>query len=619
MIENKPAIALDNFKGLFDQGYSDDVPFDHFVSALNCVPSSFGIATREGSVLSLTLPSILRFHPYKRIGEAQRLIILTTGGNFYDSLDLVTPILTVATATDFSMVSMFNRAYITPHNGAKGISGEFVYVYEGSGVCRKAAGVAPTGFTLGVTDSALSGYIETGTHLFAVAYETSTGFITIPGPAIYAEYEAPGGFKATVSAIPLGPAGTAARHLVGTKILVDYNGDQVNQAYYFIPGGSIEDNTTETLDIDFFDADLQASADYLFDQLAEIPASLGLGDYQGSLVTYGEYSYDSIIRVSKVANPESFATTDGYLPIDPGDGEGIKNCVEYRGNLVIFKSKRTYVTVSNGDAVAFWKADSVDKSVGTEIFGVGQILDARGASTDTLVIADRSGLLLYDGTYRMNLTDKISNIWTDINQAEFHQVEVYLDPTSQRVYVNFPYLTSSTPNYILMGDYQRGLDKDNIKWFKWSFPQNPKCIGIDIDNSTQAPIFKYGGTNIYALDKTVYNDVNTAINCYVQSAYLHFIGKGITFRDFINNFSDIKVRATGVGSLIVTLYGLDNVSTVTLPVKALAASPGKPLQWHCNFTVERMSVKFSMNTAGSYFNLARFAVFGNKLWFERPM
>ena len=150
MIENKPAIALDNFKGLFDQGYSDDVPFDHFVSALNCVPSSFGIATREGSVLSLTLPSILRFHPYKRIGEAQRLIILTTGGNFYDSLDLVTPILTVATATDFSMVSMFNRAYITPHNGAKGISSEFVYVYEGSGVCRKAAGVAPTGFTLGV-------------------------------------------------------------------------------------------------------------------------------------------------------------------------------------------------------------------------------------------------------------------------------------------------------------------------------------------------------------------------------------------------------------------------------------------------------------------------------------
>ena len=73
---------------------------------------------------------------FKKTGEASRLIILDDFGNLYDFINSDFPILHVDGMIDFSMVTVYNRAYITPHNGKTGLPGGVVHTYNGSGMAR---------------------------------------------------------------------------------------------------------------------------------------------------------------------------------------------------------------------------------------------------------------------------------------------------------------------------------------------------------------------------------------------------------------------------------------------------------------------------------------------------
>src|SRR5690349_24957659 len=88
---------------------------------------------------------------------------------------------TDASILDFSLVNYSNRAYITIHNRISGLPNKYVLVYQGSGLARLAAGLAPSGYTLGAANSASVGSCEAGYHLFAICGITDTGFITAPG------------------------------------------------------------------------------------------------------------------------------------------------------------------------------------------------------------------------------------------------------------------------------------------------------------------------------------------------------------------------------------------------------------------------------------------------------
>jgi hypothetical protein len=300
------------------------------------------------------------------------------------------------------MVSLYKRAYITPHNSNKGLPGEKVYVYEGSGSARPAGGTAPVGSPIVATTSASIGSVEAGSHLFAVSYETTSGYLTPPGPATFTLYVAPGATKVDLSNIPVGPAGTVARVLLATKMLArDYAGDQDNQEFFNIPNGRIGDNTTTSLTVDFFDADLQASADFLLDQLATIPAGVGIGVYQARLVVWGTDTDESIVYFSANGQPESISATEGFVLAYPGDAAGgVKNCVEFRSQYYMLKSgSKCYVTNGTDDSPVFWAVTNVDISVGTECHGIAKIFDQNGATLDNFFCADRSALYLFNGTF----------------------------------------------------------------------------------------------------------------------------------------------------------------------------------------------------------------------------
>lgn len=606
-------ITLTQFLGIYDRGDEDSVPPGFFKDARNIRFLTKGVESREGTTLDITLGSIRRMAVYKRVGEAQRLLLLDDSGQLWDSLNLVTPILSIAAMTDFSVEVMFNRAYISPHNGVTGLPGEKVYVYDGTGVARPAAGSAPTGAALSAADSAVSGNCEEGTHVLAVCYETASGFLTKPGG--FVEFSPVGGKSIDLSNIPVGPASTVARVIVSTKAILNFNGDFENQEYFLVPGGRLAGNVDTTLTVSYFDENLQASVDYLLDQLEEIPAGVGLTNYRGHLVVFGEDANSSIARVSKAGDPESHNAVEGFLTVNPGDNSGgIANAAEYRKQLLLFKDERSYVSSDNGEEAAFWDVDSIDPSIGTSCHGVAAIRDFGDSTRDRIFIASRPGLQMFTGTFSDNVVSfNVDAIWERITDSAFHTIEVVIDPKSEIIYIAVPLDGATSPNYVLIGDYTEGFE--NFKWSLDAYPEAPTTIAVDVDNATKASVFKYGSIagNVYKVDSNSHLDHGLAINSYYQMGHLP-----VEDDEKIYHFTGVRLRARGSGALVITIYGEDEAHSLNAQGLPLATTPGRALFRGFSFTNEKASVKIEVAGAGDFFRVMKHVLYLTPVWDTRP-
>lgn len=622
MLEHDP-VTIGDFNGLFDRGSDESVPIDHFSSAQNLEFTHRGFKTRTGFGVETTYTfTPVRAFVYKRIGEVDRLLLLDTTGKIWDSNNLgLGPILDKPGTVDFSVLVMFNRAYITLHDRDKGKAGEFIYVYQGSGVCRKAAGLPPSGFTFSTAQGG-AGRIEKGKHVIGICFETDTGFITKPGGLIV--YDALVKDKTVIMStnlpgIPQGPAGTVDRKFVASRVqAATWNGDVNHVELFFVPNGNIgNNNPVVTKELDFYDSDLVDSADYLMDNHSELPATLGLMNYGGSMVGWTRNADESTFWVSKNGNPETVSTVDGFVRVDPGVGGPIRNIIENRGLLYITKSIGFYMTQDNAVAPVTWKVIPVDSAVGTECFGFSTVLDSRGNTLDRFLVASREGLRMFTGTFAdRELTWKISDVWGRINKAKFNTIQVLVDPVKQRIYVSVPLDGATSPNYVLMGDYSNGLDAYNIKWCPWRFQlHSPHSIFLMLD-ANQDPIFKYlnnGGTELFRLEAGRHNDNNTAIDAWGETAL-------IPEDDFggVNHFVGVRLKAVGLGVVKVTVSGIDRVTTLNAKDITLSSAPGMELPRGFNFKSERASVKLRSDVLNDWFDISRVRVFTKPLYGSRP-
>lgn len=615
-LRDHEAITISDFRGYFDRGEDESVPQGYFSLSRNNRYFRGGCKTREGSSVVHTITSVRRAKIYKRIGEAQRLLILDATGKLYDSTNLASPILEIATMSDFSSVTMYNRAYITPHDGVTGLPGEKIYVYNGSGTARPAAGAAPTGFILALTNSAVSGTVEEGTHLVGVAFESDTGYITAPGG--FQQINATGGKKLNVDLLPIGPAGTVARIIIVTPI-VDFNGDFQHQTYFFAPNGRVADNTTTTLNdtLDFYDADLEEEASFLLDQMDEIPAGVGIGKYGARLIIWGEDANPSIIRVSVDGEPEAHSAVDGFVTINPGDSStGLKYCFGYTPLLICQKSNRTYYTQDNGDVAALWSVpDAIDTAIGAGPHSVAQVLDYGERLENLVVTAHKTGIRVYDGTLTQTpLTFNIDDFWSRITKTAFNKVELIIDANNYALFALLPIDGATTPNFVLYGDFNEGLNFESIKWDIWKFPNDPHTIVADVSSMTEETVIKFGSLdgNIYKLDDTVLNDYGNFINANVKFGSLPIESDG-----GILHFTGCRLRVVGSGILSVQISNLDNTSNVNGQALTLSAAPGRSLFSGFNATAERGAVKLFLTTIDTYYKLTRFSLFVNQLWETR--
>ena len=616
MIAEHQGIGSNQFSGIFDRGPEESVPSDHFIDALNITFDVNNVKTREGCLNDLTVAkTILRWRTYEKTGEATRYLILDNAGNLFDSTSISSPILTIAGMTDFALQVMFDRAYISPHNGNTGLAGEFIYVYDGTGSARLAGGTAPS-TSPNVATSSSPGNVEAGTHLFAVAFETPSGFVTKRGPAT--PYIAPGGFFATLSSIPVGPSGTVARWLLATKIIPNYNGNPQGFEYFFIPNGRIGDNSTTSFSVSFFDADLTATADFLYDQLDKIPAGVYLGIYKGGLISLGENVNPARVRLSLFSQPESFDSVDGFIDVYPKDNGGpVRNAIEFRNQLIINKSYRSYVTQDNGDVPNTWIVGPLDKSVGSECNGLCKILDVDGTSNDNYIQVSREGLLKFDGSFSEDLAWKIHDIWMRINRLYFHKILVALDPIQERLYVAVPLDSATECSHILYADFISGLSSKEAKWSVWKMKGGISIsgLGVDVIFASKIATMKFAGYNgnIYKMDLSSTDDDSVAIDNYIQFAYLTGDERG-----GVSLFSGIRMLIRGNGNLQINARGLDNAFSVDAPAITLALAPGVEKTREFFLENERCSVKIRLSNFGEWFSLRHFRLFTTPVWGERP-
>lgn len=607
-------------KGLFDRDDLTLVPIDHLSSNPNTeFPNEGGIRSRFGSELALDFLNVNRFYMYKRIGEVDRYLILDTTGKLFDSANsLVVPILDIPAMTDFSIAVMYNRAYISPHNGQKGLPGEKVYVYEGSGTARAAGGATPSGFTIVATQGA-AGKIEKGKRLFAVVYETASGHLTSYGPKPFVQYEdTAGAHKVNLSAIGVGPAEVTFKHIVMTKAAdIDWDGNSDALEFFFVPNGKIT-NATTIFEVDLFDSELQDSADYLADILVDIPAAAGLVAYGERLVTWGEDANDSIIRASEPEEPENFHSVDGKRVVRPGTGGRITCCVpEVRGQMFIHKDKNTFVTQDTGGPPSGWAVDPVGKGKGTpSIWGAGKVLDEDGSTADYYFIADRTGLYPFNGAWdELPLTYKINKVWKRINKIHFHKVQVFDDPIKQRVYVSVPLDAATEPGHILMGDYQLGISADTIRWSIWNFPIAVKSIYVDVKYDTKETLLRGAAADsrIYQYREGLLNDFGNAILADTGTALI-----GENSESVINHYAAIRVRVVGSGTLEVRLYGMDLTANLQTPSIILETAPGTEKTQTFLFEASRALVDLRIASINDWFYWNKITLYANALWNDLP-
>lgn len=478
MRDHQP-ITLSSFKGLWRRGDADNVPLNHFSDGNNMRPIGDDWMTRYGVGLAqdvaIPLEDVKRIYNYPTDDANTLLILVEDGANgkiyhVVNSTTIYGPILTVAGMTDFAFVPYAGRAYISPFgtfttgelNIQKGLDNESVYVYLGDGTnARAAAGAIPTAGSLTIANG--TGNTDAGFHLFAVIYEFDTGYLT--APARFTGFTTSGSNGVSFSAVPTSPsANVVARHIVATKVIPSYNGNTTGYTYYFIPDGTIPNNTATVLNnVTFFDVDLLEEASYLLDNFTTIPAGAVLSIYNDRLVVACTFDDISAAWVSARGEPEAISEVDGLI-IFPLDGNPITNMQELRDVLYGFKRSRTGSWVDNGDVPSSWEFSMIDNALGTCVHGISTVLDSGSASIDFLIVCTYGGIQLFTGRYiAPELTFKIQDLWLEQNRNLFRRIQILNSPTQKEIYCILP------DGRLLVGNYNEGMDSKNIKWMTYSF------------------------------------------------------------------------------------------------------------------------------------------------------
>lgn len=472
-------VTIDRFNGLWDRGDEEETPMDHFSDCNNlryfgggAFGSRFGIAPSQNVLVPLT--NVLRIYNYPTSDSSQTVLVLVQGGSIYHVVNASTtfgPILTIPNMTDFGFVPYAGRAYITPFttevvnglNIERGLSGESLYVYKGDGSAARKAGGTPPSVNITVANGG-AGHTDAGVHIFGYVYETDTGYLTAPGGLV--AFTTDGTHALDFSTVANSPDSFAAKkHIVASRLIVNFNGDVNGYDLFFIPGADIPNNTTTTLSgVSFFDQDLLDDATHLKDNFTTIPAGVGLCVYHNRLVSWAEHDNFSVARVSAVGEPEAFSQIDGLINVRP-DGNPLTNGFELRDVLYLTKRNKTVAYSDNGDVPVSWPDTTIDPGMGAGVHSVSTVLDTGETSVDYAIIGSFKGVSLFNGRYiSPELSFKIQDRWIAQNfKNNFRKIQILNDTLGQNLYI------INTDREMFYANYTNGLDPKSIRWSPWTF------------------------------------------------------------------------------------------------------------------------------------------------------
>lgn len=668
-LEEYEKISISSFKGLYSRGLDDSCPPDHAIISQNlCFDRNGDTFTRSGIVSSLpTSHRVARMFTATFNHNPYAAIVLTCdgAGNIYRS-DTGGVLLSVTNMVDFTALNIYDFCLISPILSTY-TTPAVVYIWSGRQVSghdavpiRPAAGVGP-GLGMTATENSIAGNCDIGVHQIAVSFITNTGYTTQPGPLgspTPATPENPtfasvsvtstGSKTIEISNIPIGPSSTTARQILLTQAdlnLFYYAGGQIWNGTDLVPwDGVINDNTTTSIIISFFDTDLAVSADSLFDLLPSILAGnnfylSGITVYHGRTLFWGgEFN---LVRVSFPGSAESIDNVKGFIQLsDQFDSNVITNACTLQDVLYFFKQVGIFSVTDNGSDPDTWNIITVDSGVGcSSVTALGTVNLSTPANTQNQValLTDSGGVYLFNGAViQPPLTWKINDLWINIYQyvgssarGILEGVRIAVDPYSKLIYIAIlgnSFISETTGRYyypnLLVADYNDGLDSQNIKWSIWGFPDGYYIGDIGmmyfLDAAT-TPELAYRlriafNNTIYKILPGTLDDDGNPIVCIWRS-YLAAPKDSI---GALNIFRFIRSRIIYKDTINITLFSQDGSIVLGLLAFNPPYTPGRDIVREFNFMNEKCAVQICCNAVAGGMTLQRLDLFGKARFNMRP-
>jgi len=619
MRDHEP-VKLEEFNGFWARGDYDSCPLDHQTDIVNIMTQQGGFQTRDGIDLHENKQNIVRIYTFNTALDGY--LALDNTGKIYHIIrsTSITQILNIVGMTDFKFVNVNNRALITPIGSGIGASFQFVYIYNGDGTtARKAAGTGPTTAegALAAANSSTAGSVEIGYHVFGVVYETNSGFLSKIGPDTLPFVNAPGGKKVDLTAIPVGASSAVTkRHIVASKAVdpADWVGDTTGQQFFFVPGGTINNNTATTLTVDFFDSQLLEDASHLQDILTEIPSANHITLYHSRAVYCYKTATKSYCYVSAPGEPEAIDSVSGVISVDD-NGLGILNAHPYRDVLYLFKINSTIAVNDNNSDPSSWPWAYIDEGVGAGLHGVCLVgVYEGGANVEYLISLDYNGIWVFDGVFRRpELSWKIADYWLGLTKTQISgNYEIYNDPQHQRLYISLTDIKT-----VLVGDYSNEFDFKTIKWQKWTWAEDINSITLfDKDNKLII------ATNSYIYQVTVGRgkDTYASGDQKIPDPYIitAFIGNDESDDFQINHYTGIRIRVNGTGVLRSILYGFDQVRFTNLPNYTMGVSPGQMPFILTSFVTQRARLMLKTTAINEEMKVNRILIYMKEVFTGYP-
>jgi hypothetical protein len=380
--------------------------------------------------------------------------------------------------------------------------------------------------------------------------------------------------------------------------------------------------------------------------IATIPSDLVLRVFaDGTPNQFGQFYIDcieifpsaqpvnaSLVRASRVEDPESYDGIDGLLSVAENNGQAIRAAFKLRERLYFVKEHSLYATQDDGtNEPSLWAIAEVSRKVGTpSVRGVG-------IGEDWVVIAHRTGLYIFSGGEPIKISQEIQPTWNQINWAAGHTLWVTVDTKERRILVGVPLGTATSPNKILMLDY-RDLDSAediagrppiNItytgrktatdktrKWSPWSIGAN-SCALIERTDGT-AVVVMGGGIpgvggggatgKVYQLKDTQLSDDGSTIPSYYTTHYFpeRAVEQSLNLGAHRKLFSYLTMFVEGAGNLSLTTF-VDSQSASQAQQPLPLSSPSlEDLELPINVLGERVAFQVSTNQPGAWFKLQKF-------------
>jgi hypothetical protein len=380
--------------------------------------------------------------------------------------------------------------------------------------------------------------------------------------------------------------------------------------------------------------------------LATIPSDLVLRVYaDGTPNSSGQFYIDcieifptnqpanaSLVRASRVEDPESYDGIDGVLSVAENNGQAICAAFTLRERLYFVKEHSLHVTQDDGtNEPALWSIAEVSHAVGTpSVHGVG-------IGEDWVVIAHRTGLYIFNGGQPVKISQEIQPTWNQINWQYGQTLWVTVDIKERRIFVGAPIGTATTPNQILMLDY-RDLDTfDDLserppinitytgrktatdktrKWSPWTIGAN--CCAV-LERVNGSALVAMGGGNpgvggagptgkIYQLSDTQYSDDGTAIPCYYTTHFFpeRAVEQSLGLGAHRKLFSYLTMYVEGAGNLALTTFVNSESNPQAQQPLPLSSPCFEDLELPINVLGERVAFQVGTTQSGAWFRLQKF-------------